>query len=52
MGTLLTVGLACPHSDNCNEDFAVISDTLARIDRAMSIYHASEINQLNDAAGS
>jgi FAD:protein FMN transferase len=52
MGTLLTVGLACPHSDNCNEDFAVISDILARIDRAMSIYHASEITHLNDAAGS
>jgi thiamine biosynthesis lipoprotein len=51
MGTVFIARLYCAER-LCDSSFEAIVEVLARIDRLMSVYHASEITGINAVAGS
>lgn len=51
MGTMLAAEIRCGLADDCESGFRLIRSALDSVDAAMSVYHGSEITQINAAAG-
>lgn len=51
MGTVLAAEIACGAAHGCPDAFEKILSALESVDRAMSVYHASEITRINNFAG-
>lgn len=51
MGTVLAAEVACGAAHGCPLAFEKILSALESVDRAMSVYHASEITRINSSAG-